>query len=145
MPLEGSGVMTGRSSIRDSRLASFAQQYASGDDSSGGSRPLTLGGFAATVLSVIGSVIAYGVLPDQIRIHWTLGLGPYYGPEFAPTWVLLAVFPVFIASVGLGAHWIGARLRANESANVNRLYSIAVLGTLVLLLGIQAFLIVANL
>jgi len=54
---------------------------------------------------VLGSLVAAGLLPDRVRIHWTLGLGWYYGPEFAPTLLVLAVFPVIVGATALGGYW----------------------------------------
>jgi hypothetical protein len=80
-----------------------------------------------------------------MRIHWTLGAGPYYGPEFAPTTVVLAAFPLLVAVTALGAYWGGARLRDSEGfATVRSYYVVAVLGTILSLLVIQSSLVIAN-
>jgi len=80
-----------------------------------------------------------------MRIHWSLG-ATYYGLEFAPAWVVLAGLPVPVAGVAVGLHRIGARLRAMGSSSPEmRVFTVTVEATLLVLLGIQAFLIVANL
>ena len=115
-------------SLTDSRIASLTHQLRSGDDGTGGSRLLVIGSFCFTLLSSAGSLIAYGMVPDQLRIHWTLGMGPYYGPEFAPTGALLALFPVFVLTVGVGAHWANTELQGTDTRDVVR--SCLALGTL---------------
>jgi len=113
-------------------------------DGDGGSRALSLGSLAAVALSVATSALGYGPLPARMRIHWSLG-GPYYGPEFAPAAVVLVGFPVLVAGVALGAHLLVGRLRASEAFATARPYdALAVLVTLVALLGTQAALVVAN-
>ncbi|WP_128226486.1 hypothetical protein [Halobacteriaceae bacterium SHR40] len=100
-------------------------------------------------------------------------MGSYYGPEFAPTVLILAVFPVLIASLALLARWVDTagckfvkicatpgwrnssvsysrqyegRLRFDEEVETNRLYYVvAMLGTLGILLGSQIVLIIINL
>jgi hypothetical protein len=131
---------------RDSRLASIDQQSASGDESPGGSRLLAVGSLGAVLLSVLGSLVAAAMLPDRVRIHWTLGLGSYYGPEFAPTVLVLAVFPVVVGATALGAYWGAGRLsHSDEFATLRPFYVVTVLGTLTALLATQAVLIAANL
>lgn len=107
---------------------------------------LTVGRPAAVLLSTLASVIASGLLPEQIRIHWTLGMGPYYGPEFAPTVLVLAVFPVSVSILAIGTHWLEARFRKlNESTDLGPLYAGVVLLSLALLLSSQALVIGLNL
>lgn len=111
-----------------------------------GGRVLTVGRPAAVLLSTLASVIASGLLPEQIRIHWTLGMGPYYGPEFAPTVLVLAVFPVSVSILAIGTHWLEARFRKlNESTDLGPLYAGVVLLSLALLLSSQALVIGLNL
>lgn len=97
-------------------------------------------------MSAVESTVAYGVLPDRMRIHWTLGMGTYYGPETAPTVLVLAAFPALITSIALGAYWIAGRLRSSEAfAAVRPYYVFAVLGTVAIILGIQTIIVLANL
>lgn len=131
---------------RDPRLASTDRQPASGDESPGSSRVLAVANLGAVLLSVLGSLVATGLLPDRVRIHWTLGLGSYYGPEFAPTGFVLTVFPVVVGATALGAYWAANRLcHADEFATLRPFYVVAVLGTLTALLATQAVLITVNL
>lgn len=132
--------------LHDSRLASLCNQLTSGDDGSGPRRMLAAGGFGLSLLSAVGSIIAHGVLPDRVRIHWTLGMGPYYGPEFAPAWLVLLLFPVLIAGTAVLASVIDARMRNTDAfTEIRPFYIVAVLGTLTVLLGCQSGLILANL
>jgi len=133
-----------RPSDPDSRPASSTQQRSSGDDGSGDGRLLAIGSLGAVLLSAVVSGAAYGLLPDRIRIHWTLGMGPYYGPEFAPTVLVLTGFPLLVAVTALGAYWVGARLGRSEGfAAVRPYYAVAVLGALASLLVTQVALVVA--
>lgn len=131
-------------SVSDSRVGSIIKQF--GGESGGRSRLLACGSLAVFLLSTGVSVVAYGFLPDQVRIHWTLGIGSYYGPEFAPTVLILAAFPVLIASLALLASWVEGRLPFDEEVETIRpYYVVAMLGTLGILLGSQIVLIIANL
>lgn len=130
--------------IRDSRLVSSPTGRDA--DDAGGGRALGLGGLAAVLLSVSVSVVGYGVLPGRLRIHWTAGMGPYYGPEFAPSLLVLALFPALVAGIAVGAYWLAAWLHRFEEFGAVRPYYVAsVLGTLAILLGSQGALIAANL
>lgn len=105
-----------------------------------------LGSVAAVLSSTLVSVVGYGVLPAEIRIHWTLGAGPYYGPEFAPTAVVLALFPALIGLVAFGSVLIAryADFPA-EQPTARLVFAASMLGVLVVLLGTQVGLVVANL
>ncbi|MFC6942133.1 hypothetical protein ACFQE8_19500 [Salinirubellus sp. GCM10025818] len=112
---------------------------------SDGKRILDVGVLTAIVASAVESLVAYGALPARMRIHWSLG-GPYYGPEFAPTGALLALFPVFVLTVGVGAHWANTELQGTDTRDVVRsCLALGTLGTLALLLGTQTLLVAANL
>lgn len=100
----------------------------------------------AVLLSTLVSLVGYGLLPAEMRIHWTLGSGPYYGPEFAPTAVVLALFPVLIGVVSLGGAVLGAQLPLEDEPRTARLaYAAAFLGVLLALLGTQVGIVAANL
>jgi uncharacterized membrane protein len=132
--------------IRDSRLASFVYHLAGGGDSSDSSRGLVGGSLGIVLSSAAGSIVGHGMLPEQMRIHWTLGMGPYYGPEFAPNLLVLTLFPVLITGTAVLAYVIDARLRDAVGFAAIRLYFVvAMLGTLGVLLVSQIALIVANL
>jgi len=116
-----------------------------GNGDGGGSGPLAVGCLVAVLSSVAVSVVAHGTLPSTMRIHWSFGLGPYYGPEFAPTTVVLGGFSLLVTATALGAYWIGARLRRHDAfASVRPYYVMAMLGTLGSLLVTQVLLVVAN-
>lgn len=138
--------MSGRPpSIQDSKAVSTDQHSRSGGAGSGGSRFLVLSSLGVVVLSAVLSSIAYAMLPEQMRIHWTLGIGPYYGPEFAPTLVVLGGFPLLISGLAVGAYWLDILLHRTEGfAAIRPHYAVAVVGTLGLLLMFHIGLIVAN-
>lgn len=138
--------MTGTpSSVHDSRPDSTSTQPGSDKDSSGGSRLLALTGIGVTALSIALSGLAYGFLPEQMQIHWTLGLGPYYGPEFAPTLAILTAFPATIAGIALGAYRLDTRFQhVEEVVAIRSYYTAAVVGTIGILLVSQVVLIIAN-
>lgn len=124
---------------------SDGQVVTRGDGDTDGQRVLTVGTIAALLVSAMESAVGYSLLPAQLRIHWSFG-GPHYGPEFAPTWVVLATFPVLVTGVGLGAHWVRTRVLTADTVDSAPRYDIvAVFGTIALLSGMQALLIVANL
>jgi len=128
-------------SVRDSRSEPTKKRHEP-DGNGGGSRPLASAGIGVALLSTALSALAYGALPEQIRIHWTLGMGPYYGPEFAPTSAVLVGFPALIAGVALGAYWLEKRLRRTEEfAAVRPYYRAGMVGTLGVLLASQTALI----
>lgn len=130
------------SSLRGSRSESTNDRPGSDDGGGGGNRPLASAGVAVTALSAALSGLTYGLLPDRLRIHWTLGAGPYYGPEFAPTPAVLIGFPALVAGLAIGAYWLDARLRRTEGfAAARPYYTAGVAGTLGVLLASQAALI----
>lgn len=102
-------------------------------------------GAGMTVASVVVSLLSYGILPSEVRIRWTLG-GPHYGPEFAPAWLALAVFPVLVGALAVGAHRLKTFLAGRDEYGPLRGYyelgTLAVLGVVVLS---QCLLVVANL
>ncbi len=136
--------MAPQASIRESRLASIVDRFMPG--TGGGGRLLVLGSLVSTLVSAAGSILAYGAVSGRMRIHWTLGAGPHYGPEFAPAALVLAVFPVLVAGVALGAYALDSLLRHDETfALVRPYYALSIVGTLTVLLIAQGALVVANL
>lgn len=130
-------------SIQDSRIASGLTRLAG---SNAPSCVLSTGSLVMILLSAVGSGIAYGMLPEQMRIHWTLGIGPYHGPEFAPTVLILILFPVLVTATAVLASALDASLHDTADFAAIRTYSVvAMLGTLGVLLVSQIALIVANL
>lgn len=97
-----------------------SKRIGSQGDSSSSGRILPIGSLVAVVVSIVGSIVGHGALPAQMRIHWTFGLGPYYGPEFAPTLWILTLFPVLTIAVALGANWVLARFRNSGELAVLR-------------------------
>lgn len=105
---------------------------------------LSGGGALIVLLSIVSSGLAYGVLPGSIRIRWTIG-GPHYGPEFAPTWLVLIAFPLVVAACYLGGRWLASRLDDLEDAGPERaLFDAAVLLVLLALLCTQVAIVIAN-
>lgn len=131
------------------RLAKLTSGDRDGADGPRGGTPertLSFGHLAVVIASVVTSLVGYSVSPAELRIHWTLGAGPYYGPEFAPTWTVLTAFPVLIASGALVAGWASTRLRSSDVADEVRSYAtVGVLVSLLVLLGVQVVLVIANL
>lgn len=111
-----------------------------------GRRLLTVGSSTLTAASLLASLVAHAALPARLRIHWTLGIGEYYGPEFAPTSLVLALFPLLIAGGAIGGWLLVTALRdVSEPADARPYDAVAVVGTLAALLAVQVVLIVANL
>jgi hypothetical protein len=105
--------------------------------------PSPLASAVAVALSVATSALGSLALPAQVRIHWTLGRGPYYGPETAPTVAVLVLFPVLVAGVALGARRFRGRAGADGTAGpYGRLVAWSALAVL---LGTQGLLVAANL
>lgn len=99
---------------------------------------------AALVASAATSIVAFGALPDRVQIRWALGPGPYTGPEFAPKLLVVALFPALVAAIAAGAYWLGNSLDRPETSGSRRTYRLAVLGTLVVVVGAQALVVLAN-
>jgi len=71
------------------------------------------GSDVAVVASLLLSIASYGFVPAQLRIHWTLGAGPYYGPEVLPRAAVLFGFPILVSIAGLVGRWAVRRARAS--------------------------------
>jgi hypothetical protein len=111
-----------------------------------GARPLQIGGLIAVCASIALSVLSYGWFPEAMRIHWTFGYGPYYGPEFAPTAVVLALFPALVVGVLAGSALLAQQLRNDASfASVQRYYEWGIVAVLGLVLVVQLLVIWLNL
>jgi hypothetical protein len=105
---------------------------------SGDGRVLVGGSLAAVFASVSASLLTYGSLPSELPVGT--------GPETAPTALVLTIFPVLVAAVAFGGHWLATRLRAvDEFRDIRALHTTAVLGILLVVLGSQASLVLANL
>lgn len=116
------------------------------EDGGSNSSIAVLGTVAAVLVSTLTSLVGYRLLPAEVQIHWTLGAGPYYGPEFAPTAAVLILFPVLVGVVALGTSWLAGKLPQEPDAATDRLaYTISVVGIVAVLLGVQIGLVVANL
>jgi len=124
--------------------STFTTQSPTGDSGTDGGVPAR-SSLAALLASIACSIVAFGALPGQVQIHWTAGAGPYYGPEVAPKLLVVTLFPALIATLSAGAYWLGTHLTDDGmSAESRRAYRLAVLGTLGVVLGTQAFVILAN-
>jgi uncharacterized membrane protein YidH (DUF202 family) len=99
--------------------------------------------FLAVVSTAI-SLVAVGVLPDSMRIRWSLGT--HYGPEFAPTGLVLTAVPVAIVLVFGGARALAGAFEGREQGYKTRhVYELCTLAVLLSLVLIQVTLVVANL
>lgn len=114
----------------------------------GDSRGYLLSGVASLIgiLASLGvSGLAYGPLPARMRIHWSFG-GPYIGPEFAPTWLILLVFPALVATVALGLSWLRISLQSHEAFSAVRpLYGLLTVSIVGMLLVVQVGIVLVNL
>lgn len=113
-------------------------------------RRFSLGGWVLVLASIATSAASYGRLPETIRIRWTVGTYPQYGPEYAPTLLVLVAFPALIAALVLGARWLRAYLeRTGEFGEFDGesrlLYDGLVLLGLGLVVGCQLLIVVLNL
>lgn len=97
------------------------------------------------MLSIAASVLAYSALPSRIRIHWSFG-GPYYGPEFTSTLLVLVAFPLLAVGLYVGSRWLRAYLDQAEGIDAVRLlYEACILLMLIGVVLVQFVIIWANL
>lgn len=54
-------------------------------------------GLVAVAAAAGVGVLAYGALPEDLVVHWSMGMGPYVGPETLAKPVALAVVPLVTA------------------------------------------------
>lgn len=116
-------------------------------DAATSDRPSVAGGSLIVVISCIVSILSYGALAENMRIHyrWTIGSYSHYGPEYAPTVAVLAAFPVIIAGVVIGFYWLGNYLdQLDDSNDLRLIFDGIALATLVMLVSVQIALILAN-
>ncbi|WP_408956973.1 hypothetical protein [Natrinema sp. 74] len=115
-------------------------------------RPTGTGGLLGVLASLAVSVAAAPVLGDSVRVRWSVGT--YYGPEYAPTILALAAFPVLVALTDIGLSALGRvleRAADGESPTTSRFdrvrgpYERCALATLMALLLLQVAFVVANL
>lgn len=110
-------------------------------------RPTSVGGLLVVLASVAVSLAAAPALGDTVRIRWSVGT--YYGPEYAPTSLALAAFPVLVAAAYVGFRalvWGLERADAFDADDLARLvYELCALATLLTLVFVQIVFIVANL
>ena len=108
------------------------------------SRPV-LGAVLAVGLTVALGVLAYGAVPGRVRVHWTLGTGPYVGPETLPRALGLFVVPV-VAVLTLAGLWaLRAVIDLGSDPRARRYYDLATLAVCCCLFAGQALVVVANL
>ena len=109
-------------------------------------RPTAGGGLALVFVSAAVSLAAWVLLEETMRIRWSVGT--YYGPESAPTAVVLAAFPVLVAvAVGTlrGIAVVLERSDGDEFDAVRPYYAVATLTVLLSLVVTQVALVAANL
>ncbi|MFC7232098.1 hypothetical protein ACFQMM_13150 [Saliphagus sp. GCM10025308] len=110
-------------------------------------RPFSLGGLVIVLASVALSAVSYGRLADTVRIRWTIGT--YYGPEHAPTLVVLVAFPLALAGLYAGAWWLRTWLvrrgAIDELDEFRLVYDACVLAILGAIGACQFVLVVLNL
>ncbi|ELZ19811.1 hypothetical protein C477_07528 [Haloterrigena salina JCM 13891] len=107
-------------------------------------RPTAGGGLALVAVSAAVSLAAAGLLGETLRIRWSVGT--YYGPEYAPTVIVLAAFPILVAVAAAAFRGGATLLERSEGFDGNwGYYELAALVVLLSLLLTQIVLIVANL
>lgn len=107
-------------------------------------RPTDVGGLLAVLASVVLSTVGYGLLGARVRIRWSVGV--HYGPEYAPTLVVLGGFPVAVSALYVGCTWLARQFERTDGFEADgRYYAFAVVGLLGVLVLVQAILIGANL
>ena len=106
--------------------------------------PTAGGGLALVLVSAAVSLAGVSLLEETMRIRWSVGT--HYGPEYAPTVVALAAFPVLVA-VAVGAfRGVAAVLEGNDEFDATRpYYEVAALTVLLSLVFTQVALVAANL
>lgn len=107
------------------------------------------GGIVFVLASIALSVVSYGSLAEVIRIRWTIGTYPHYGPEYMSTLSVLIVFPVVITGLYVGSRRLKTALKRadhiQEFDEFRAVYDGCVLLTLGMVLAVQLALIVLNL
>jgi hypothetical protein len=107
-------------------------------------RPTSLGGLLIVLASAAVSLGAGRILGDSVRIRWSVGT--YYGPEYAPTPVALALFPAFVTVTYLGVRALGTALEGTPEFDRHRgYYELCALAVLATLAIVQVAFVVANL
>lgn len=109
-------------------------------------RPTEFAGVPIVLASVAVSLAAARPLGDRVRIRWTLGETYHVGPTHAPTDLVLFAVPLVVALAYVGLVALGRVLeRAGELEGAGVYYDVAVLGTLGLVVVLQALLVALNL
>lgn len=99
-------------------------------------RSITFVSLGIVFLSIVTSFVAYGRLGETVRIRWTVGTYPQYGPQHAPTILVLTAFPVILAGLFLGASALRTYLeRTQNSQELDRILPI-LNSCILLILGI---------
>ncbi|WP_222916358.1 hypothetical protein [Natrinema sp. SYSU A 869] len=107
-------------------------------------RPTAAGGVLLVLASVAVSLASVRVLGDSVRIRWSIGT--YYGPEYAPTAIVLALFPAIAAATYLGLRALATVLEGTSEFDRHRgYYELCVLAVLAVLVIVQIAVIAANL
>jgi hypothetical protein len=108
------------------------------------SRPV-LGSLFAVGLTVALGALAYGTVPGRVRVHWTLGTGPYVGPETLPRAIGLFAVPA-VAVLTLAGLWaLRTAVDPGTDPLARRYYDLAMLAVCCCLFAGQVVVVVANL
>ncbi|MFC4542767.1 hypothetical protein ACFO5R_12630 [Halosolutus amylolyticus] len=107
-------------------------------------RPTAGGGLLTVLASVAVSIAAVGPLGSEIRIRWSVGTS--YGPEHAPTLLVLATFPALVAIALVGFRGLSLLLERTDEFDAARgYYELAALLVLLALVLTQVATVTANL
>lgn len=107
-------------------------------------RPTSVGGAITVLASGAVSLASARVLGDSVRIRWSIGT--HYGPEYAPTPIALAVFPILIALLFVGLRALGTALEGTAGFDQHRgYYELCVLAVLTAVAIVQIAFVAANL
>ena len=134
------------------RTRRVTTRFASSDEGPAGGRlrPTAIGGLLVVLASVAISFAATPALGDSVRIRWSVGT--YYGPEYAPTTLALAAFPVLVAMLYVGFRglaWGLERTGAFDTDTADDLvrpaYELCALATVLTIVFVQVVFVAANL
>jgi hypothetical protein len=104
-----------------------------------------LGAALVTALTVALGALGYATLPGRVRVHWSLGAGPYVGPETLPRALGVFVVPA-VAVLTLAGLWLLRGAIGLESApRARTYYDLGMLVVVAFLFAGQVVVVIANL